>query len=80
MDNEEQEKIIEQKQRNGARYYHVSLRDDDKWQVKLSKGDKAIKLFDKQSDAINFARELARSNHGHIVIHRVNGKIRKTRY
>ncbi|MDE7454269.1 MAG: DUF2188 domain-containing protein [Clostridia bacterium] len=71
---------MEQKQRNGARYYHISLRDDDKWQVKLSKGDKAIRLFDKQSEAINYARELARSNHGHIVIHRANGKIRKTRY
>ncbi len=80
IDTEEEEEAIEQKQRSGIRYYHVSLRDDDKWQVKLSKGDKAIKLFDKQSEAIEYARELARSNHGHIVIHRVNGKIRKTRY
>ena len=63
----------------GPKVYHVSLRDDDKWQVKLSKGDKAIKLFDKQSEAIAYANELAVHN-GRVVIHRVDGKIRKKRY
>ena len=62
-----------------AKVYHVSLREDGKWQVKLSKGDKAIKLFDKQSEAITYANELAVHN-GRVVIHRVDGKIRKKRY
>ena len=69
----------EEKERTGPKVYHVSLRDDGKWQVKLSKGDKAIRLFDKQAEAISYANDLAVHN-GRVVIHRVDGKIRKKRY
>ena len=60
--------------------YHVSLREDGKWQVKLSKGGKAIKLFSTQLEAIAFAKERAKSQDGYITIHKVDGKIRKQRY
>ena len=60
--------------------YHVSLRPDGKWQVKLSKGGRAIKLFDTQADAIAFAKARAKSQDGYITIHKVDGKIRKQKY
>lgn len=60
--------------------YHVSLREDGKWQVKLGKGEKALKLFDTQAEAIAFAKEKAKNQDGHITIHKVDGKIRKQRY
>lgn len=60
--------------------YHVSLRTDGKWQVKLSKGAKPLKLFDTQAQAIAFAKEKAKNQEGHITIHKVDGKIRKQKY
>ncbi len=60
--------------------YHVSLREDGKWQVKLSKGGKAIKLFATQAEAIAYAKALAKSQDGRITIHKVDGKIRKQKY
>ncbi len=60
--------------------YHISLRADGKWQVKLSKGAKPLKLFDTQAQAIAFAKEKARNQEGTITIHKVNGQIRKQKY
>ena len=60
--------------------YHISLRPDGKWQVKLSKGGKAIKLFNTQAEAIAFAKARAKSQDGHITIHKVDGRIRKQKY
>ena len=61
--------------------YHVSLRaSDGKWQVKFANGQKAIKLFDTQAQAIEFAKALAESQEGLITIHKVDGKIRKQDY
>ncbi len=60
--------------------YHVSSRDDGKWQVKLSNGARPLKLFDTQAEAIAFAKEKAKNQDGYITIHKVDGKIRKQRY
>ncbi len=60
--------------------YHVSLRDDGKWQVKLSKGGRALKLFDTQAEAIDFAKAKAKNQDGYITIHKTDGKIRKQKY
>ena len=60
--------------------YHVSLRDDGKWQVKFAKGEKALKLFDTQAGAITFAKEKAKNQDGNITIHKTDGKIRKQNY
>lgn len=63
---------------NGAKIYHISKRKDDgKWQVKFANGSKAIKLFDTQAEAIEFAKTLAKNQEGSIRIHSVKGKIRK---
>ena len=58
----------------------VSLRDDGKWQVKFAKGNRALKLFDTQAEAIAFAKEKAENQDGAITIHKKDGKIRKQRY
>ena len=60
------------------RIYHVSERKDlNKWQVKLQGGTKALKTFNTQSEAIDYAKELANSQGGHIKVRAKNGKFRK---
>jgi hypothetical protein len=63
--------------RNGARVYHISKQASGKWQVKLATGEKAIKLFDTQALAIDYAKALVKSQGGSIRIHSVKGKLRK---
>lgn len=63
-----------------AKRYHISLREDEKWQVKCEGAEKALKLFDTQKDAIAYAKSVADNQEGSIVIHKVDGKIRKTKY
>lgn len=63
---------------SSARVYHVSRRADlNKWQVKMAGGDKAIKLFNTQKEAIDYAESLAKSQNGSVRVHSVAGKIRK---
>lgn len=62
----------------GPRIYHISKRKEDKrWQVKFANGQKAIKLFNTQAEAIVFAKKLAKSQEGSIRVHSVKGRIRK---
>ena len=58
--------------------YHVSERKDlNKWQVKLQGGNKALKTFNTQAEAIEYAKEMAYSQGGHIKVRAKNGKFRK---
>lgn len=63
-----------------ARNYHVAKRPDGKWQVKFAGGEKAIKLFATQAEAIAYAKKLAENQDGSISIHKVDGKLRKQKY
>ncbi|MGN0819545.1 MAG: DUF2188 domain-containing protein [Christensenellaceae bacterium] len=63
-----------------AKRYHISQRDDKKWQVKCEGAEKALKLFDTQKEAIAYAKTVADNQEGSIIIHKVDGKIRKTTY
>jgi len=60
--------------------YHISYREDGKWQVKGEKAEKALKLFDTQKAAIAYAETIAEMQEGGIVIHKKDGKIRKQDY
>ena len=60
--------------------YHISLREDGRWQVKRAKGERAIKIFKTQAEAIEFAKMRAESMDGSITIHKKDGKIRKQKY
>jgi hypothetical protein len=67
------------KYKDGARVYHISRSKfvSRSWQVKLAGGEKAIKIFPTQAEAINFAKGLVRSQGGSIRIHSMKGQLRK---
>ena len=60
-----------------ARTYHVTKNPDGMWQVRLAGGERAIRLFPTQKEAIVFANRLVKTRGGSIRVHGVNGKIRK---
>lgn len=58
--------------------YHVSLdKTKKKWKVFNAGSDKVIKLFDTQAEALTYAKGLAKNNDGHVMLHGVDGKLRK---
>lgn len=67
-------------EKTAARNYHVAKRPDGKWQVKFAGGEKAIKLFATQAEAIEYAKKLAGNQDGSISIHKKDGKMRKQKY
>ena len=68
-----------QKYKGKARVYHISRSKfiSRSWQVKLATGEKAIKIFPTQLEAINYAKDLAKKNGGSIRIHSMKGQLRK---
>ncbi len=66
--------------------YHVSQNKNQKsehykkWRVRLAGSDKTIKFYDTQKEAIEAAKEFAENNDGSVVIHKVDGSIRKQDY
>ena len=61
-----------------AKAYHISQRKElNKWQVKGAGSDKAIKLFDTQKEAIEYANELSAKNGAAVRVHSRAGKMRK---
>jgi hypothetical protein len=66
--------------------YHVSQNKDDKspqfkkWRVRKEGSTKTIQYFDTQKEAIDYAQELADKAGSSMVIHKVDGSIRKQDY
>lgn len=66
--------------------YHVSQSKDEntenfkKWRVRKEGSEKTIKFFDTQKEAIDYASGLAESAGSTVVIHKVDGSIRKQDY
>ena len=62
-----------------TRVYHIaqSKTIDGQWQVKLAGGERAIKIFKTQKEAIEYAKGLVRTQGGSIRIHSMKGKLRK---
>lgn len=54
---------------------HV-IPNNSKWQVKKSGAERATKTFDRQKDAIDYAKKIAINQKTEVVIHGKNGKIR----
>ena len=67
------------KYKDGARVYHIARSKfvSKHWQVKLAGGEKAIKIFDTQLEAINYAKKLVKTQGGSIRIHSMKGQLRK---
>lgn len=59
---------------------HITQTADGKWQVKGVKAERALKLFNTQKEAIDYAKNVAGNQEGNIVIHKTDGKIRKQDY
>ena len=56
------------------RVYHVVKRKEDgKWEVKYAGGQKAIKLFDTQKEAIEYSKKMAENQGGSVLIHNSKG-------
>lgn len=78
---EEAAQIAEAAKYNGLKVYHITKRKaDGKWQIKFNNGKKAIKLFDTQVQAIDYAKALAQNQEASIMIHKEDGTFRKLRY
>ena len=56
--------------------YHVSKREDGKWQIKLRSGEKAIKLFNTKAEAEEYAKVLGANQEGTVLIHASKGASR----
>ena len=81
------EKITEKEEENDkVAKYHVSQNKDEKsarykeWRVRKEGSNKTIKYFQTQKEAIDYAEELAESAGSSIVIHKLDGSIRKQDY
>lgn len=57
----------------GFRTYHLVKRSDGKWEVKFAGGQKAIKLFDTQKEALEYSKKMAENQDGKVLIHNSKG-------
>ena len=56
------------------RNYHVNKRKEDgKWTVKFAGGDKVIKLFDTQKEALEYTKKMAANQGGTVLVHASKG-------
>lgn len=84
--NEVKEEKDEASKKDSKQRYHVSQNKNPKnanykrWGVRLSSSKKTIKYHDTQKEAIDHAEELAKANNTSIVIHKLDGTIRKQNY
>lgn len=66
--------------------YHISMNKEEqspyfkKWRVRKEGSTKTIKYFDTQKEAIAYATDLAEKANTSVVIHKVDGSIRKQDY
>ena len=49
-------------------------RNDGKWEVKFAGGEKAIKLFDTQKEAVEYSKVMAENQDGVLLVHNSKGK------
>lgn len=59
--------------KEAKRTYHVVKRADGKWEVKFAGGEKAIKLFDTQKEAIEYSKKMADNQGGSMLVHNSKG-------
>ena len=69
--------VVEEK--SSIKQYHISKREDGRWQVKNVKAEKALKIFKTQKEAIDYAKGVAKNQEGSIRVHSKAGKLRKAK-
>ncbi len=60
-----------------ARKNQYVVNHNGKWAVRGEGNSKITKAFDKQIDAINFGRKIAKNNQSELIIQGKNGQIRE---
>jgi hypothetical protein len=60
----------------GRNSHHVVSNPKGGWGVKREGSDRALKTFDNQQEAVNYARHVTTEKGGEVVIHSRNGRIR----
>lgn len=60
--------------------YHITKHPKGGWQIKKGKAERALKRFDTQKEAIEYAKDLEKSTGNSYVIHKADGSIRKKEY
>lgn len=61
--------------KDATRVYHVVKRpEDNKWAVKFAGGEKVIKLFDTQAEAIAYSKQMADNQGGKMLVHNSKGQ------
>lgn len=70
---------VKEEVKERAQAYHIKKRPDGMWEVKLSKGKTAIKLFKTQQEAIDYTKKLSESTNRSVTLHGRDGKIKKKR-
>ena len=70
------ERIVHKKKSDeeATRVYHVAKREDGMWQVKFAGGEKAIKLFKTQKEALEYSRKMSKNQKGKMLVHNSKGK------
>lgn len=66
--------IVPEKETSGKRVYHVSKRSDGMWAVKFAGGEKAIKLFKTQAEAVEYTKKMSNNQGGAMLVHNSKGK------
>lgn len=80
---EETKELEKEVKKDVKNIYHISQNKNQdsphhkEWRVRKEGSKKTIKYFRTQKEAIDFANKLVLNNDGHVVVHRVDGKIRK---
>ena len=59
--------------KEATRTYHLVKRPDGKWEVKFAGGQKAIKLFNTQKEAIEYSKKMADNQGGSMLVHNSKG-------
>lgn len=60
--------------------YHITKHSDGGWQIKRGGADRALKRFDTQVEAIEYAKEIEKERGVSYIIHKADGSIRKKDY
>lgn len=71
-------KVEVKKEVAASKTYHLTYRKDvDKWQIILTHGEKAIKLFKTKAEAETYLKELAANQKANVSIKKKDGKFQK---
>ena len=69
----EAKKAPAKKEEVNYRTYHLVKRSDGKWEVKFAGGQKVIKLFATQKEALDYSKKMAKNQDGTVLVHNSKG-------